>query len=79
VRGATRADDLRQQRDAIAEWSRLRYGWMGRTPDYNAAFGCALGANPAFYGQFAQNARTGYTRIPETGFLNAGVPVAGVL
>ena len=61
------ADDLRQQRDAIAEWSRLSYGWMGRTPDYKAAFGCALGANPAFYGQFEQNARNWYTRIQETG------------
>lgn len=57
----------RQQRDAIAEWSRLSYGWMGRTPDYKAAFGCALGANPAFYGQFEQNARNWYTRIQETG------------
>jgi 4-hydroxyphenylacetate 3-monooxygenase len=41
-RVAKSADDLRQQRDAIAEWSRLSYGWMGRTPDYKAAFGCAL-------------------------------------
>lgn len=66
-RVAKSADDLRQQRDAIAEWSRLSYGWMGRTPDYKAAFGCALGANPAFYGQFEQNARNWYTRIQETG------------
>ena len=29
-RVAKSADDLRQQRDAIAEWSRLSYGWMGR-------------------------------------------------
>ncbi len=42
-RVAKSADDLRQQRDAIAEWSRLSYGWMGRTPDYKAAFGSALG------------------------------------
>ncbi|MFP1590679.1 4-hydroxyphenylacetate 3-hydroxylase N-terminal domain-containing protein [Escherichia coli] len=62
-RVAKSADDLRQQRDAIAEWSRLSYGWMGRTPDYKAAFGCALGANPGFYGQFEQNARNWYTRI----------------
>ena len=33
-RVAKSADDLRQQRDALAEWSRLSYGWMGRTPDY---------------------------------------------
>ncbi len=30
------------------------------------AFGCALGANPTFYGQFEQNARNWYTRIQET-------------
>ncbi|KAB0759409.1 Pyoverdin chromophore biosynthetic protein pvcC, partial [Pseudomonas aeruginosa] len=51
-RYARSADELRQQRDAIAEWSRLTYGWMGRTPDYKAAFGSALGANPGFYGRF---------------------------
>ncbi len=39
----------------------------GPHPDYKAAFGCALGANPAFYGQFEQNARNWYTRIQETG------------
>ena len=38
---------------------------MGRTPDYKAAFGSALGANPEFYGRFADNARTWYKRIPE--------------
>ena len=42
-RVAKSADDLRQQRDAIAEWSRLSYGWMGRTPDYKAAFGLRTG------------------------------------
>ena len=58
---------MRQQRDAIADWSRQSYGWMGRTPDYKAAFGCALGAYPEFYGQFADNARHWYKRIQETG------------
>ena len=58
-RVAKSADDLRQQRDAIAEWSRLSYGWMGRTPDYKAAFGCALGANPA-----ASSSRTPATGTP---------------
>ena len=26
-------DDLIGQRDAIAHWARLSYGWMGRSPD----------------------------------------------
>ena len=25
-------------RDAIAEWARITYGWIGRSPDYKAAF-----------------------------------------
>ena len=32
------AADLVAGRDAIAAWQRLTYGWMGRSPDYKAAF-----------------------------------------
>ena len=66
-RFARSAQEIRQQRDAIADWSRLSYGWMGRTPDYKAAFGCSLGANPEFYGEYADNARRWYKRIQEAG------------
>jgi 4-hydroxyphenylacetate 3-monooxygenase len=31
-------EDLRADRDAIAEWARMTYGFMGRSPDYKAAF-----------------------------------------
>ncbi|SDV46363.1 4-hydroxyphenylacetate 3-monooxygenase, oxygenase component [Chitinasiproducens palmae] len=73
-RFAKSADDLRQQRDAIAGWSGLSYGWMGRTPDYKAAFGSALGVVPDFYGDFADNARTWYKRIQEAGlYLNHAI------
>lgn len=65
-RFAKNADELRQQRDAIAAWSRLSYGWMGRTPDYKAAFGSALGIVPEFYGKFEDNARNWYKRIQES-------------
>lgn len=65
-RFATSSDEIRQQRDAIAEWSRYSYGWMGRTPDYKAAFCCALGAYPEFYGSFADNAKTWYKNIQES-------------
>ena len=41
--------DLLAGRDAIAEWARLTYGWMGRAPDYKAAFLATLGANADFY------------------------------
>ena len=32
------AADLLAGRDAIAEWARITYGWIGRAPDYKAAF-----------------------------------------
>ena len=35
------AEELTAGRDAIAAWARLTYGWLGRSPDYKAAFaGC---------------------------------------
>ena len=30
------AEDTVGARDAIAEWARISYGWMGRSPDYKA-------------------------------------------
>src|SRR5690348_3834885 len=30
--------DLLESRAAIAHWARMSYGYMGRTPDYKAAF-----------------------------------------
>ncbi|MET4692673.1 4-hydroxyphenylacetate 3-monooxygenase, oxygenase component [Endozoicomonas lisbonensis] len=65
-RYARSKDELREQRDAIAEWARISYGWMGRTPDYKAAFGSSLGAFPEFYGKFEDNARRWYKRIQES-------------
>ena len=44
-------------RDAIAEWARVTYGWMGRSPDYKAAFLATLGANSDFYTPFHENAK----------------------
>src|SRR5262249_52905905 len=36
-RVAKSRDDLVGQREAIAAWARMTYGWMGRTPDYKAS------------------------------------------
>ncbi len=58
-------EELIAQRDAIADWARITYGWMGRSPDYKAAFLNTLGANAEFYGQFADNARAWYKRGQE--------------
>src|SRR5215472_8127990 len=57
------ADELLAARDAIAAWARLTYGFMGRTPDYKAAFMATLGANPEFYAPFEENARQWYRRF----------------
>ena len=53
-------EDLVAGRDAIAAWSRLNYGWLGRSPDYKAAFLATLGANAEFYAPFEENARRWY-------------------
>src|SRR5215471_2332436 len=47
-KAARSRDELVGQRDAIAAWARLTYGWMGRSPDYKAAFLNTLGANAEF-------------------------------
>ena len=52
-------------RDAIAEWQRITYGWMGRSPDYKAAFLGTLGGNAEFYEPFQANARRWYTFCQE--------------
>jgi 4-hydroxyphenylacetate 3-monooxygenase len=57
--------DVIGQRDAIAAWARVTYGWMGRSPDYKAAFLNTLGANAEFYGKFAANARAWHVRGQE--------------
>jgi 4-hydroxyphenylacetate 3-monooxygenase len=59
-------EDLVASRDAIACWARLSYGWMGRTPDYKAAFSNTLGANPDWYGPFAPNALRWYRLAQRT-------------
>jgi 4-hydroxyphenylacetate 3-monooxygenase len=59
-------EDVIAQRDAIAAWARLSYGWLGRSPDYKAAFINTLGANAEFYGKFADNARAWYKRGQES-------------
>jgi 4-hydroxyphenylacetate 3-monooxygenase len=64
-RVARSRDDMRGAQQAIAGWARLTYGWMGRTPDYKAAFSNTLGGFPEYYGAFADNARNWYKRAQE--------------
>jgi 4-hydroxyphenylacetate 3-monooxygenase len=57
--------DLVADRDAIAAWARMSYGWLGRSPDYKAAFLGTLGANADFYEPYAANARRWYAESQE--------------
>jgi 4-hydroxyphenylacetate 3-monooxygenase len=61
-------------RDAIAEWARITYGWIGRSPDYKAAFLATLGANSSFYEPYDGNARTWYKKVQEeVSFVNHAI------
>src|SRR5438309_11297080 len=65
------AVELLAARDAIAAWARLTYGFMGRTPDYKAAFMATLGANPEFYAPYTASSTAWYKRYATKGlFLN---------
>ncbi len=66
--------ELIESRDAIVEWAKLTYGQMGRSPDYKASFMATLGANPDYYGEYADNARRWYKEVQEKNlFLNHAV------
>jgi 4-hydroxyphenylacetate 3-monooxygenase len=64
-RVARSREEVIAQRDAIAAWARMSYGWMGRSPDYKASLMNTLGANHQFYGKFAENAQRWYRRAQE--------------
>ena len=64
-RASRNAADLVAARDAIAETARLSYGWIGRTPDYKAAFLATMGANAEAYAPYEDNARRWYARAQE--------------
>src|SRR5499427_6220062 len=68
------ADDLVGCRDAIAEWARISYGWIGRSPDYKAAFLATLGANDKYYAPYDENARRWYKKVQEeVSFVNHAI------
>ncbi|MCI0348667.1 MAG: hypothetical protein L0Z53_04510, partial [Acidobacteriales bacterium] len=61
-------------RNAIAGWQRITYGWMGRSPDYKAAFLATLGANADFYDPYQANSKAWYKKAQESVlFLNHAI------
>jgi 4-hydroxyphenylacetate 3-monooxygenase len=68
------AEELVGARDAIAEWARITYGWIGRSPDYKAAFLATLGANSAYYAPYEENAKRWYKKVQEeVSFVNHAI------
>ena len=67
-RAPTSAEDLVRGRDAIAAWQRMTYGWMGRSPDYKAAFLATYGPNADYYAPYDENARRWYREAQERVF-----------
>ena len=57
--------DLQLGVDACVEWSRMSYGWLGRSPDYKASFISTLGSNTEYYEPFQDNARRWYKEAQE--------------
>lgn len=57
--------DVIAQREAIAGWAKLTYGWMGRSPDYKASLVNAMGAASHIFGDCADNAKGWYKRAQE--------------
>ncbi len=73
-RATRNAEELVAARDAIAEWARVSYGWIGRSPDYKAAFLATLGANADFYTPYTENARHWYKKVQEeVSFVNHAI------
>ncbi len=64
-RAPSSAEELVGARDAIAAWARLTYGWMGRSPDYKAAFLANLGPHADFCAPYQDNARRWYREAQE--------------
>ena len=60
-----RPDKTERLSAAIAEWARISYGWLGRSPDYKAAFLATLGANADFYDPYQDNAKRWYREAQE--------------
>ncbi len=65
LKAPTGAAEQVAARDAIAAWARMSYGWLGRSPDYKAAFLATLGANAGYCAPYDGNARRWYRYAQE--------------
>lgn len=65
------AQDLLGARDAVAQWAKLSYGFMGRSPDYKASFTAHLDTFSSYYVGFEESAKKWYRKATkELPFIN---------
>lgn len=64
-RTPTSTADMLKDRDAIAAWARMSYGWLGRSPDYKASFLGTLHVKRDMYAPFEANAERWYRESQE--------------
>ncbi|SPF78155.1 4-hydroxyphenylacetate 3-hydroxylase family protein [Pseudoprimorskyibacter insulae] len=69
-----------QQKNAYAEWARIGYGWLGRSPDFiGAAFAPSFQLEGAYFGEYGENAkRIGWDlarRVPFIGHAIVNPPI----
>ena len=67
-------DDLLAGRSAIAEWAKITYGWLGRSPDYKASFLATLGANAEFYDPYQRQRADAGTNSARSAFRSSITP-----
>ncbi|MEM7533871.1 MAG: 4-hydroxyphenylacetate 3-hydroxylase N-terminal domain-containing protein [Chloroflexota bacterium] len=60
-------EDLFKARKALDIWQRINYGWMGRSPDYKAAFMAQLAEGYNFYAPYNESALNWYKKFASQG------------
>lgn len=64
---AYHSEDLIKSRKAIEIWQRINYGWMGRSPDYKAAFMAQMAEGYDFYDPYGENGLNWYKEFASKG------------
>lgn len=58
--------ELLARSEAMRAWSKLHFGFMGRSPDYKAGLAVSLGAWPDYFEPYAPNATRWYHQLADT-------------
>lgn len=57
--------ELLARSEAMRAWSKLHFGFMGRSPDYKAGLAVSLGAWPEYFEPYAANATRWYHQLAD--------------